>query len=483
MNRYESTIKEEISLRDIVFYCLKKWRCVIAMILIMAVLVGGFKYYSAKNSNQLAIQQWNETATEEKNISDSDVMQYYQSAIEENVEALQKQKDYLENSVVMQMDANHLQKGILSYALKSENTNQEENLKDALVDAYRAYVTDGRLAQLLFTQDEAITISDLRYLVTFSDASTDLNKMTVGAFQSTQEHGIFQVQVISQDADSCEKYLETAAQEIQLYSAELQDQIGSHGLTLLGSSISESQDQDIRDYQIKVLNEYKTAVRDLNILRTEARACEENANAQGILSGELTAPILVSPIRIGVKYGIVGMLLGAFISCVVLIVFFIMNDKLHSIENFEARFGMCLLGRVIEPVKGKGIFGILDRWIQQLGEGAFAALPYDERIKIVASNVKTAISKKEGNTCIMLAGTIASRDAKEVCAAIANTIGGVTFSDYRQMIFDASALEELVNYDGVLFIEKKDVSSLNLLCQESKMAKDRGANTLGVVVI
>ena len=123
------------------------------------------------------------------------------------------------------------------------------------------------------------------------------------------------------------------------------------------------------------------------------------------------------------------------------------------------------------------------RLIQQLGEGAFAALPYDERIKIVASNVKTVIPKKDGNTYIMLAGTIALRDAKEVCTAIANEIEGVVFSDYRQLIFDASALEELVNYDGIIFIEKMNVSSMELLCQECKMTTDRGKKILGVVVI
>ncbi len=490
MSEYENTYEEEINLTDLLFYCLKKWRWIVAAMLIVAVLAGGYKYYSTVKSNRATLEQWDKAEPEEKetlkkksSVDNMSILQYYQSVIDQKSQALEEQEDYVEESALMRLDPKQLQRGTLSFVLKTEDTDQNVNLFTTLIAAFEAYVTDGRLAQTLYSEDKEMAISDSRYLLTFSmDDSLVLN--TVGANNVIRQpgQGIFQVQIVSGDEKSCKEQIKTATQELQAYSEELQEQIGAHELTLLATSIAESQDDSIQVSQTNVLNTYIAAIRDLNALRTEAKTFADNLETEQATEVP-TAPVLASPAKAAVKYAILGLVLGAFLAGFVLVVLFLMSDRLRSTENFERKFGMRLLGRVIAPAKGKGPFGILDRKFQRLGEGAYADLPYDEQIKIVATNVKTAISAAASNSRIMLAGTIASKDAAEICTAVGKETEGVAFSDYSQLIFDASALGKLSGYDGVLFIEKKDVSSARLISQECKMAADRNIPVLGAVVI
>ena len=53
MNEYQETYEKEISLIELMFYCLKKWRWIVASMLILAVLAGGYKYQATVKGNAL----------------------------------------------------------------------------------------------------------------------------------------------------------------------------------------------------------------------------------------------------------------------------------------------------------------------------------------------------------------------------------------------------------------------------------------------
>ena len=52
MNEYQEPYEKEISLTELLFFCLKKWRWVIAAMVVVAVLAGAWKYQSTVQSNQ-----------------------------------------------------------------------------------------------------------------------------------------------------------------------------------------------------------------------------------------------------------------------------------------------------------------------------------------------------------------------------------------------------------------------------------------------
>ena len=82
----------------------------------------------------------------------------------------------------------------------------------------------------------------------------------------------------------------------------------------------------------------------------------------------------------------------------------------------------------------------------------------------------------------MIAGTVASDDVIEICEWIAEEIGDVTFSPFRQIVFQAAALKKLEYYDGVLFIEKIGETHEKLVKEEKELANDRNVKVLGTIV-
>lgn len=494
MDENQELRQEEINLMDLIFYCLEKWRWIVVVMIILAVLAGAYKYRGTVQENQ-AKQKEAEEALElakaeevdNKDVNDVKVdmqsVELYEQAIAENKAALDKQKEYMDTSAVMEMDPYHVSTGTLSYAL--DGTDHV----DSLVASYNAYVSDGRMAESLHKAESDISVTDLRYLTSFSNSFTPLYK--IGSGQgiegSAPENTVFQIRLRMPDQSSCRKYLKAAHESIVAYSAELRAELGEHNLTLLASSQSESMDSDIKAYQDNTRTACITAVKNLQTLRTELDALKSTAVIPEQPDETGTIEIdLANPKTAAVKYAIVGLVLGVFAVCFVLMLMYMMGGKLRNTDNFNARFGMPLIGAVRTPGKKKKLFGFIDNLVLRLKEGAYASIGYEEQIKMAASNVQAAIARNSAGgtlTKVMLAGTVAEKDAADLCTRLSAELQGISLSPYMQIVYQSSALKDLENYDGVLFLEKKGTSDASLILQERKSASDRNVIILGAIVL
>ena len=194
--------------------------------------------------------------------------------------------------------------------------------------------------------------------------------------------------------------------------------------------------------------------------------------------------VFEDPASSAITFSIVGMIGGACLVCLILCMSYVMGGKLQDESNFQRKFGMPLLGVIRKNEKKKKIFGFVDRWIRRMEEGPYAKIPRNEQIKIAAVNVQNAIHKNTEKKIkrVMLAGTIVNNEVIEICEQLAEEIGEVTFSPYRQIMFHAAALKKLEYYEGILFIEKKGESYERLIRQEKGLAVNRDVRILGAIV-
>lgn len=202
---------------------------------------------------------------------------------------------------------------------------------------------------------------------------------------------------------------------------------------------------------------------------------------------EIELEELIDPISSGIKYAIVGMILGAFLVCFIWMLFFLYGDTLYNTRDFKNKFGMPLLGTVRKIERKKGLFGNIDTWLLQLEEGPYAKVPYEEQIRIAAANVEAAVSDKldrctEKKKNIMIAGTLNENDILTEYSSLIAETEDVIFSAYKQLIFQATALREIKDYDGILFIEKRGASCSELIRHEREMVFDRKVQVLGCIV-
>ncbi|MCI8566638.1 MAG: hypothetical protein HFI39_10035 [Lachnospiraceae bacterium] len=489
MNEYQSTYEKEINLMELLVYCLKKWRWILIAMLAMGLLAGGYKYWSISRSNQAALTvQEGETEAKEEEAKETEeeakerqkLIENYQLVIEKSRQKLQALEDTLNNCGLMQWDASHMQMGTITFYLNVGETEQHSNALDTLIAAYRYYVTDGRLAKKLLEFDETVTLTDMSYLIGFSDNRGAASGATVAQLETDwPTQNVMVVRVYAESEEICQKYMEAAQEAVLAYGRELRTTLENHELRLLATTQTERSNDSIRDYQAQTLADYTAAFKNLQALQAELSALEAAGEAVEEAEAEKeAAPAIVSPVSGAVKFAVIGLVLGVFLAGFAVILVYIMSGKLQSVESFEEEFGMKLLGRATDAGKAKK--GPIDRLVYRLEEGPYADIPYEEQLKIVAANVKAA---SKGLQKIMLAGTMSEAALADVCAKLKEEISEVEFSEYKQLVFCAAALEELGEYDGVLFLEKKEVSATKLIHREKELAETRNVRVIGAVAV
>lgn len=465
---------KQIYLTDALLYCLEKWRWIIVFMLFAALIAGGRTYLFTVKENQTMqevqaeAQKTDTDDTEEKQVQSP--IESYMKSVEELERDLEIQENYLENSVVMQIEPYHISTGTLSYYIEGGEYT------DSLMEAYNSFISSGRMAESLYVQDSDIPVEDLRYLISFS------NNMTEG----TKQSAVFQIQIKMPDGSQGEVYLKHAEEIISQYTSQLRSEMSEHKMTLLSTVQSEMADLEIQRYQSSVRSAYVTAVKNLQALRTEFETVQSTQKDLKDTPGP--AVVLKNPVLLAIKSAVYGMILAGCASCAVLILLYLFSGKLQCVEDCGKEFGMPLLGLVRVSEKKRRKFQFIDSWIFLLRGGLYGRICYEEQVKITAANIQAAISEKslkEGPKKIMFAGTLAEEEMDAVSKALASEIQSQSaiVSPYMQLVFHSSALRQLDTYDGVVFIEKRGASASKFIDQEKRSVFDRNVEVLGMIVI
>lgn len=493
MNEYSEKYEREISLSELLFYCLKNWRWVILSMVIVSVLAGGYKYWSVVRSNQ--IKEGRQALMEEYGITEpvysikNPNVSFYEQAIDSSKQELERQEAYLRDSVIMQLDANHLQQGTLCFYMDGVD---DENSRNSLLAAYETYVMDGKLAGELIKIDVDVPIIDLQYLLSFESGSVEkntdimldgseksVNLAVENTFTKAEQSNVFKIQILAIDDETCAAYLEAIEKSIVGYSMKLTQEVAEHQLKLLESVQAEKADEEIRQYQLSTLFSYKTVLSNMKTFKADLKTVR-NEEDEEIVFGE------VDPTPFAVKFLFIGLVLGAFVAGLSLVLIYLMSGRLRSTEEFQEEYGLQLIGDIKAPVQKKKFFGFIDTWIYRLEQGAYANIPREEQMRIVVASFKGAVERmteKEGLKKIMLAGTIAEKDVAELCSCLRENAQEIEYSSYKQIVFDAEALEEVEDYGLVVFLEKKDLSYSKLIRKEKELVLSRNAEVLGVITL
>ncbi|MCI8834380.1 MAG: hypothetical protein HFH24_03265 [Ruminococcus sp.] len=182
---------------------------------------------------------------------------------------------------------------------------------------------------------------------------------------------------------------------------------------------------------------------------------------------------------------IAGMLAGILLICLMLTQEYVKSDKLQNTRDFQEKFGMPVLGVFQQKKEKKGLSACIDNWVLRTAGGKYVEIPPEEQAKIVALHVKTAIEKHSEEKKwkrVLITGTQEEIDLTVLYGQLTEKIGEIVFSSYRHFTLQPSMGEELEEYDGVLFIEKRGISFLEHIKEERKQMEERKIDILGVVV-
>ena len=434
--------ERKIYLKDLLFNVLSKWISILVGAVVVGVLVIAVKYKSDSDNYELKLQnadiEKNDfTEGQLKNIEDyiriKDRLLYY--------------SEYYENSYLMSINPANVTKLRVRVLVDSEYSYDLSNINEndytsELIGAYTAYFSSVSFAK------EMMTGLEEKYVKELVNVSYDY------------DIGVISIIITIPDSIDGDTVYNNLNQKITSLETSWQD-IGKHTIRIISSS------QDI-EYDSELENKVYNTRKSISDSQIQLTAMEANLSASemryiGQLYGEEAVQSIAEP-AINIKYGIIGIVLGA-----VLMVFFyifasILSNKLQNAEDIRTMYGVNMLGKLA-------------------GKGKQAKADTDE-IAYIVSKLKIMCHSKNIQRVHITGSNISkiNDNIKDVLATeLKKSLEEVTIGD--NICTDAMSLEKAKHADNVILVEALKVSHYDEIAEQLQLMSESDIELLGVITV
>lgn len=487
----------EINIKDWFCTICLKWRSIIVMMLLFAILAGGYSYIKPQLEKA-------ESGNESIEIS-SDVIRL------KNYYDLQKsQQQYMQESPLMQMDETKVNCLTLMYLVSLEDEGNGEDYQSvdkisALIAAYKNELTDAELQQKIARQTNGILSPEYVWeLITVDDERDNgINAVQSidGSILSTQSHEVilpkqdspcasrvFTVTIKGFDDSFCQMVADCVQEKILEVTSELTEKVGKHTIQLISSSLEEIYDSELLIQRFDMLSKAQTV--DTNITTMEkALTDEEKTYVEKVLSGEVDTKIdnvkwsdvegNVAEPFVSMKYVIIGLFVGAFLAAGFWSLIYIMSGKLHTADDLESMWGVKTYAR--KPAEKK-LFCV-DKLIYEIKNKGVHLFKDEELIDVLKAETQI-LAEKQGLKRFFATGTDLSESDKQLMeklqAAIAGTDLSLTVGS--NAVYNPASMALLADADAVILLEQIGESSYAEICRELQQCAEKDIPVIGCVV-
>lgn len=490
--------EREISLADLVIEILLHWRGIIVLMAIGGVLLGAFSYMrSSQNAktqeaeveamknqadvNEAVKRNLAETLTQEQR-NYVDYVLYLE-------DASRATSDYVEDSVLMQIDSSNVQKVDVIFLVTSDDLEKSYNIEKVYEDLADGAELRGELAKASGLSASAV---DEIYLL--GNEIKDSGKSDVDAFRASKLNGsdTFRVSFLHYDQEMCHALAQAVIEYLEGKHGLLEGKMGKHELTVLSQSAGTIGDVEIFERQKSVRKDlydwpvYAQTYKDrfsaeaqqyYDLLVSERDAADGEAV-------DMTDSIVIPAPRVSLKYVIIGMFLGAVAYVFVIFLRYVLNNRLRSTDNLQALYDIPQLGQIPDAPDGRRLFGFLDKWLLSLRYWGRRKFTEEEAMDLAAAAVKMA-ARKDG--------------LEEICF-IGCDLKGRTLERYQRMkdmlsqekiqaqildnvLYNVESLEKLGNAKGVVLLEKAGSALYAEIAQELEVLRRQDIRILGGIIV
>lgn len=478
----ENRIEREISLSNLFWKLLLGWRRWLAAGIIFAILLATFDYVrdSAAYKNAMSQQEKIQQGQVEETIRLTEEEKEEVDTIKELQKTIAQTENYLDNSILMNLNPYEEKVLVLQYYVDSNYTYNymQENKKDyinELLVSYCNYAKSGAMAAEICGQIEA-EISEF-YLQELISSGNNV--------------GTFQITVVHSEVGILEQLEEVIQTLVERQTAGIANQIGSHSLKLLSTNIMSQTDTALAAQQKEqrdMLSAYQTQLDNLKNALTEEQMTvwgieiqQEEAEEGAEIETDVVVP--VSP-SFSVKMLILGFIVGVFLACVWIVLEVLFTSKIQEAKELSDLFGVRMIGELHSENPKKKFLGIIDSFILKMKNRNKKQLTREQQFKIICSNIEIAC-KKVGVDKVYLTGSEIEKldsqwisEIKELLAA-----AGITAANGENISYDAKSLKEMAETGYVVFMEQVGISLYNEVEKEVRTARENSVEIVGSIVI
>lgn len=466
----QETVRKEkyVTIWDLFWKLIRKWRFLICMAVIFAVLVGAGKYLKDVKNIKVTSQEIKTLDEMQNDLTEEESQQLARAF---NIQTrLQNKYEYIENSVLMKLDANNSQRAALIYYVDTEykvslmEDFELDKSKD-IINAYAVYLEQNGFFE------------SLEKLVDWKKDYEYLSELL--AFDYDIETSSFNVYIYGETEEQRDQICEAIANILDDYSQSLQEKVGNHKLILVDKFEVPRTGEELKQKQAKVTDEIEGLEDKLNSLKSNLSDTQLM-----ILEGEEIQQPTSTNAVLNVKFIIMGAFLGIVLGAVWIVFKFTFNKKVQFANEVTNIFGIPLLGRIDISAKNKSskIFGKLDSWLEYLeNEEAYNKEAEMEFLKI---NIE-AICESEKMQQLFVASTQKMLPAHEVLITeIERELGkqGLELHYLDDVLQNCNSYEKIIKAQKVILLEKVGDSKFDSIEKELILCKQHGVKVLGSIL-
>lgn len=462
-----------IDLRVLMWEILRKWHIILVVCVIFAVASGMFGMH--KNKTQSVAVQPEDLYEQLKpaEIAKVNNLVSIQKRIDEKTE-------YEKNSIYMSLNAYDVDVARTDFILSNNPDNKY------IRQLYTTYMFEGGLYNDIIEEyPDDISLENLSELVKIilSDRKVNVNEDSEDNYYKGNDlNRVISVRILGKDKEQCQELQSLVIKNVKQYEKEVQKRYNSHSIEETASNVYKAVDTDIAnaksayDSQMYSLyNEYQSlynALSDTQISLFDELLNEEEEPEEEEQEEEKTKPVEPVSGGISLKYVLVGILAGGFLSVVVIVLTTMFNGRIFVQRQITDRG----LARVFGTF-GKNKNNIASVVLGDVGTGKTSQLD------IIVAKVNVFCKKNDISELVII-DNCTTETGKSRMKSVVDTIQKSGINCKKVTLSEGdSKYTELCDKNNIVVIEELGKGTLKALEYMFIQLKDLESKVCGVICV
>lgn len=457
-NKYKSDDEYGISIKDLCAEFIRKLWLILAISLVIAIAVTGYKYISDKRTAEEYAQNIMNgddapALTEAEELAVRDYVKLVQNA--ENT------KTYLNNSILMNLNGKAINVCNLQYSIKNISIEQQNKL----LSIYRNYLMNGALASAVSTELGDIESEYVQELLTITCDQ------------------VINIKIYGSDQESSEKLKNAVMDQMNDSQEVFESEVGKFELNILQDEASVIVDNNVISLQEVRANELNNAITKREGSRgglSEAQLLQaqkelEDATREGISVNNTQIGTNVETPHISKKYMVAGWALGIIIGMMLVMVCYYFNKSIKRGKDIQNRYQVQYFGNIITAKKN---------YFESLAEKIFFGKEkaIDDYGLLVNKLVLTC-NKKEINE-IALVGDFSDKNIQFISKLVEDLADKhVKAKIIGNIAKEQKAVENLADVKNIVFVESLRQTSWEMIREHFIESENHRLELVGYLTI
>ncbi len=476
--------EREIDLLDLLADILRHWKGIIVCFLIGAVLSGGFSYIQFMHEMNEACMEIEKEQTSGDITSEQLLRVQAELALTgaakmavlmvvDDEQELAAREQYAEISVLMNLDAYDISQVELVYELAQADMQDNHMLGTV----YEDLLNGVGLYDWLEEQTGIPSIATRELIAVVAKSNKDISDVDQNIIVGNDS---MKVTIIHAEEAKCAEL----AQAVKAYIESLQEKLtvtmGEHEVSLISENVGSVMDMGVLDKQIANRNTC------LNLQNSIEKAIDgfttEQEQYYNLLTGNEEVEMNVGP-SVSLQYVVMGGVVFAFLYAAWWMVLYAMNGKLRAGDELQSIYQIAHLGLVVKSTTSKKK-GLMDKWIEQLRNRGKRTVTEEQSLELATAAVKMS-AMKSGIDTVCFVGCDLKAGAGTVCDKLKTALekDKLKVTVLNNVLYDATAMEQLQDVKGVVLVEKAAVTMYREIAEELEFLKRQGILVLGGIVV